>query len=289
MILLAFSLQAVAGTAAAFTINLNSDQAVVGTKAQSGSCQLAGEEAFTSDAGQTYYSSTQSYSGNNSLQMEIRQGQQGFGAFGGIINFNNCGHVGGRNLVKGEEIWIRMRMYIPSGFQWNRNGKNKFIRFRTYHNDSQGRPVSEGYNDLYLDSHDMWAPFKYIFEGAQQWYNMGQPNDWLQQGRWETVEFYLKLDNVKGSQGGNSMVRVWKNGNLIGETNARNTLKQSNSYVGALYLFTYWDNSGSHITQKLYVDDLVITTNTPSGRDANGNPYIGIGVFPPVAPTSSVQ
>ena len=252
--------QSVVNTANAFTLQMDGDSLPVGTTLVSRNYQINNHDAFTSDGSRTVISNKYAYSGNNSIEMSVVQGRTGFGMLGGIINLANCTHKGGRVLRKGDEVWVRLRIYLPPGFEYNRNGRNKFLRFRVFDANNN----SEGYNDLYLNG---WAStfYEFIFEGAQKWYKMTAPP--LVQGKWETVEFYLKLDNIKGSQGGSSMVQVWLNGNLVGETNDRRTLNTANSYVKQLNVFTYWDDAGAHKTQYLYVDDFVLTTDTPSTRD----------------------
>jgi len=100
-------------------------------------------------------------------------------------------------------------------------------------------------------------------------------------GEWNTIEYYLRLDDQKGTEGGNSMVRTWVNGELLGETNDRNTLLTPESYIESLYMFTFWDNDGAHKTQKLWVDDIIVTSETPSNTDAFGNPMIGTSAVAP--------
>ena len=243
------------------------------------SCTLRGEQVFSSDAWATKITDELSYTGEKSLQMTIKKGKSGFGSFGGIVYFPRCLPDTPR-VYKGEEIWVRLRVFVPEGFEYNRNGRNKFLRFRTYHKEN-GKEVSEGYNDLYLDATKLdninSTPFDFIFEGKQRWYKFGVPADFLEYGKWETIEYYLKLDDKIESEGGDSTVRVWKNGKLIGETKKRATLKTPDSYVSSLYLFTYWDNAGAHVTQSLYVDDIYLTTNIPQDFDKAGNRMIGLG------------
>ncbi|HED39173.1 MAG TPA: hypothetical protein ENJ13_01935 [Chromatiales bacterium] len=280
---------AITGGASAFTITIDGDDGTPGENVRSSNCQQSNEESFTSDSGGTFYTTEESYSGGKSLELNITKGSLGFGQLGGIINFPDCAHVGGKRLVKGDEIWVRLRIKFPSGFEFNQNGRNKFLRLRTFHLDGATK-VSEGYNDLYIDGPpgtELWkpggyAPFQFIFEGAQKWYRIN--SDFFTMGKWNTIEYHLRLDDKTGPEGGNSMVRVWLNGNLIGETDERRTLQRADSFIESLYLFTYWDNEGAHISQKLWIDDLKITTDTPLTKDLNGNPFIGPGDPPPCPP-----
>ncbi len=264
------------------TLEMTFDSGVSGESIQSGDCIKYGEPVFTSTAGRTFYTEAESFGIGKSAELNVVQGSNGFGTLGGVINFPSCSNfddLAGK-ITKGQEIWVSVRLKFPADFEFNQNGRNKFLRLRAFH-DVDGSPVSEGYNDLYINGPSGLGeqPFHYIFEGAQQWYFAGEPNDFFKLGYWNTIEFYLKLDNVKGSEGGESMVRVWIDGRLIGETNDRNILVYADSYISSLYFFTYWDNEGTHMDQKFWADDLTITTETPADRDQYGNPMIGVGLL----------
>lgn len=264
----------------AFTLKMSGDGGEVGQKAESGTCQIGEEAAFTGIAGDTVYTDEKAYSGSRSLKMTVQEGSTGFGSLGGAIRFTNCTHVEGRNLVKGDELWIRTRLWFPEDFEFHTEGRNKFFRFRAHHLDEFGSEKSEGYNDLYINGHPEetnFTPFHFIFEGSPEWYKMGSIDTYFDLGSWNTVEMYLKLDNLKESEGGDARVRVWFDGELIGDTGERRTLKQTDSYLKWFYLFTWWGNSGAHKTQSFYVDDLMLTTDQPMAVDSEGNRYIGLG------------
>jgi hypothetical protein len=75
-------------------------------------------------------------------------------------------------------------------------------------------------------------------------------------------------------------VQLWKDGELICEIDDLATLRTPESRADAFLLSTYW-NGGAPRTQVMYVDDIVITSRTPAGRDAHGNPMIGPAGAPP--------
>lgn len=265
-------------SAYSFTIKISGDGGEIGTKASSADCKANGEEALTGNAGLTVYTDEYSYSGDRALKLTINEGSTGFGSFGGSIDFEKCAHVGGRNLVKGDEVWIRVRLLFPSGFEFN-NGSNKFLRLRSY-NKIDGKTSSEGYNDLYIHGHpekEDLRPFWYIFEGEQRWYAVGEPRHFFEDFTWKTVEWYLKFDDKKESEGGDARVRLWVDGELIGDTGERITLKTNSSYIKYFNLFTWYGNEGSPKTQSLYVDDFFMTTDTPVSYDEQGNRFIGLG------------
>lgn len=262
----------------AFTAKISGEEGALGEKAEAKNCRALGGEAFTTNAGQSVYSNERTYSGDRSIKMTVNRGSQGFGTFGGTLQFNKCKHIGGRDLRKGDEVWLRVRMLFPEDFEFNR-GRNKFIRFRAY-NMINGKKVSEGYDDLYINGHPEqknFNPFWFIFEGEANWYTVGEREDFFEFGEWKTIELYLKFDNKKKSQGGDARVRIWVDGKLIGDTGERRTLKTPTSYVPYVNIFTWYGNEGSPKTQSLYMDDFVLTTDTPSAKDGNGNHYIGMG------------
>ena len=64
------------------------------------------------------------------------------------------------------------------------------------------------------------------------------------------------------------------------------TLNTSDAFADLFYLFSYW-NGGAPQTQTMYVDDIIVTSQTPTTKDAQGNPYIGMGeTIPPEQPGS---
>jgi hypothetical protein len=93
-------------------------------------------------------------------------------------------------------------------------------------------------------------------------------------GKWETYELYLSLDSVGKASGGQAEVRVWKNNQLLFDLTSDKTLADSSTYAESLFLFTWW-NEVAPLSQSLYVDDIIVTSDTPSNKDAAGNAFIG--------------
>ena len=190
-------------------------------------------------------------------------------------------------------MWFRVRTFMPPGFDYTAEPRLKFLRIATKHSDGSGM----GHNDIYLMPPGTNPPLYWIYEGNVGVYQrggslqFGNQSDQVLKGAWETYEFYVKFDTEpdrsankvgQGAGSGQGRVKVWKNGKLLLDHGER-TLKDANGYVGDSYIFTYW-NKGSPATQEMYVDDVVITTDVPSARDSNGNPFIGVGNFVSVAP-----
>ena len=249
----------------------------------SAGAKTVGTDAFTSTTA-AVYSTAQVYSGKYSSANSISQGEYGFGIFGGISEFPT-------KVGKGGEIWVRLRAYFPTGFDFTANPWLKFIRIHTQ--TPSGSNI--GYDDWYINISNTTNPYRFIYEGEQVWYPFASTAQAPQLGKWETYEMYVKLDTVPASQGGQAVVRMWKNGVLIGESKDRVTLANADAVSNAVYIFTYW-NGAAPKTQTMYLDDVVVQTDTPSAKDAAGNAFIGVGTAsavtssnPPSAPVLQVK
>jgi hypothetical protein len=185
---------------------------------------------------------------------------------------------------------------MPFGFNYNSTSEGAHLKFLRVHTSSASGS-NQGYNDWYINpsnrvSGDNNGTHKFIFEGEQRWSDFGTEADRPQFGVWEVYEMYLKFDNVSTDNGGQALVRVWKNGVLKGEFTNRRTLSNSDSYSDRTHIFTYW-NGGAPKTQHMWLDDVVVTSDTPDAVDSHGNPYVGAGDFralnPPISPPSFTQ
>lgn len=244
-----------------WTRTLTFENGSIGDKAQSSS-----REDFDDAAGGTYFTDEQVLSGNLAAKLTVSAGDTGFGRWGGIINFPEL-------LRKGDEIWFRVNTFFPDGFNWDSTSSGNLLKFLRVHVQTSSGD-NAGYNDWYMTPEATSIPHQFIYEGQQQWFRFGAPSDEVQRGRWETYEMYIKFDNVPVDQGGTARVRVWKDGRLLSEITGAETLNSSTDTSERAHLFTYW-NGGSPKTQHMYVDDVVVTSDTPSNRDANGNPMVG--------------
>jgi len=257
-----------------FTFDINARGTTSGVRVADSSGKINGKDVFQGDAFNTYYSDEVLFNGDNTIKMSVASGNTGFGSFGGTINLGT--YPNGAILFHGDELWIRSRIYLPAGFEYNLQGRNKFLRLRVFHEEN-GAAVSEGYNDLYIDGSDPnGSPWAFIFEGRQQWLVLGTgPGDALEIGKWHTIEMHLVLDNLKGSEGGSALVQVWFDDRLLGESSERATLKQVDSYMSFFYYFTYWDNLGAHRDTDVFIESIVMTSEKPLNVDAAGNHYLG--------------
>jgi hypothetical protein len=242
-------------------------------------------DGFDSAAGGTTYDNFRVYEGPMAARLSIREGATGFGHWGGIIDHPT-------HLRAGDEIWFRVRTFFPAGFDYYSYGEGERLKFLRIHTIDGTTHDNQGYNDIYIDRKGSSTPFRYICECEHRWTTIGEPGHIPQFDRWETYEFYVKLHPVPLSQGGQAVVRFWKNGELLAEIRDRKTLTNMNSISQRSLLFTYW-NGGSPKTQSMWVDDVIITARRPLARDALGNHFIGMGdqsiARVPEAPVLQVQ
>jgi len=224
-------------------------------------------------------STEMSSSGTGSCKMSIRKGGTGWG--GGFVPTNV--------LRQGDEVWLRFRLFIPNGFDFNAYGAGDRLKFIRMTARNPGGTV--GRLDWYWDREGTPRPHRMILERDDVWQVFGQ-NEGPVRGRWETWEMYAKFDYVAVDNGGLARVRTFKDGRLIGDMTARPTMWSDNvignsTEIVSFLIFSFWNGTAPQ-TQSLYFDDLVATDAAP-GSMCDGVPCIGVGsflqIFPPAPPT----
>ena len=232
---------------------------------------------FWDDGADSKVSNEQSISGNKSCRMAVPSGGKTWGG----------GFVSPSFLHKGDEAWIRFRLYLPLDFDYgaySAGNKLKFIRMtvRDTSNDS-----IVGRLDWYWHREGSTSKFGKILERdkctTDCWETFGGANAEQVRGVWETYEMYAKFDHVSVNDGGEGRVRVWKNGILMADLTDRPTMWPGSDEVSSMMIFSHW-NGGSPKAQHLYFEDLIATNEVPGSSDAAGNPYIGVGSYVYVAP-----
>ena len=270
-------------TASAWTTKLACQGGATGAQVAQGSATGQWTNAFTL----MKYSTTQVPTGSTqSCQLGVAGGTDGWDQWGGIYQFPS-------HLTSGSNLWIRLAMYVPAGFNYTANPWLKFIRVHT----ASPSNANMGYNDLYINpaggsvwdqtlSKQITAPFAYYYESQGDVRAVGTSANSIAAGKWETYELHYTIDTKSKNQGGVGEVKIWKNNALIADLTDQLQLADATTYVESFYLFTYW-NGNAPATQQLYVDDVTITTDTPSNKDAAGNAFIGAPVLAGSAGTSS--
>lgn len=255
-------------TSGAWVIDENFDSQAAGD-----GCPLFWADSVSVE--QRAISTDQSASGSNSCKLGINEGEFNWG---GGINLPSALHAG-------DEVWVRFRLYIPQGFDFNSYSAGNHLKFMrmTQRNDSGGT----GRLDWYWYPEGSASPYAAILEqddcSTDCWQLFGSTDNGPNRGSWETYEMHVKFDHVAVIDGGQGRVRTWKNGKLIGDLTDRPTMWGDANRITNLFIFSYW-NGGSPQTQHLYLEDLVVTNVVPGSKDSSGNPYISEGNFTYVAP-----
>ena len=190
-------------------------------------------------------------------------------------------------LIDGDQAWIRFRLFIPQGFDYNSYDAGNRLKFIRIALKSAGGVVN--YLNWYWlqEGQTEFPPYGIYMSGdactTDCWQYFGDNNAKPVRGAWETYEMYVKFGHTATIDGGQAMTRIWKNGKLIGELIDRPTMWPDSVEAVSFKIFSYW-NGGAPATQHLYFDDLVATSVVPGTKDVAGNPYIGVGDFVYVAP-----
>lgn len=192
------------------------------------------------------YDSTSRVEGAFAAKTTIAQGTSAFGSWGGVIQFP-------APLTRYDELWAQVWLYVPSNFRFDTNsGSLKFVRIRSTKADGS----LTGYLDWQIRKD---GTFRMIKEGQNVWFS-AVPSAVMPKGKWSQFIYHITFDNVPGSAGGKSRVRVWQDGVLIQDENRVKTMLAETDRQNALFLFTFW-NGGAPQTQSAWLDDIRMATN----------------------------
>lgn len=259
----------------AWVIDRDFEKGTLGQKASSDF-----SEAYSS----TIHTNEKTFSGNQAIKSTVQKDSFGYGEWGGTWQFPT-------KLGEGEEIWYRVWVFFPTGFDFSCNCTEgiKFLRTRTksasgefegswdYYLQPQGVVMATGVNNKEFYENHPW-PYEDIR-------GLGES---IRTGEWHAYEHYIKLSSVSGK----GIIRAWQDGNLIFEDTKTATLKSSTSTASLATIWTYWNNKAPK-TQSAYLDGVIITNEPPSAKDSKGNPYIGVGdvkfLSPPKPPKVALQ
>lgn len=246
-ILLVMSLFA-SGQAFAWTRSSNFESGTVGQNA-------IGASGFDYAGTATTYSSDYAVAGTKSTKMVWAQGAEGFAVDHGEYSIPT--------VSSEQSIWIRGYFYFPSGFDFTAAPVCKFIRLKL----STG-----GYISLFFNANIPSTPTvgKLVEsnDSVAHSLQMDIPNSSISTGSWHCVEMNVKLSTTA------PVFRAWLDGKLV-LNDTSNVQVLSNTTANVIYIMTNW-NGGSPKAQTQYMDEIVITTDTPSQVDSNGNPMIGL-------------
>lgn len=244
----------------AWTTDADFDSGAIDTLAQ-------GLSGFDEAGTQTLFSSTRSAAGGQSARMVWPSGSDGWAVAHGYLAYPST-------VGDGSEVWARAYFYFESPWSWDCSPVVKVLR-GVHVTTSSGDNV--GYLSVLADSN---GDILLSNEVGDRQVSTGVRFD---TDRWQSIEMYAKLSATT------PIFRIWKDGVLIDQDTSTRTLASSSDRADFAYVMTYW-NGGAPQTQTEYVDEIILTTTTPAGRDSSGNPMIGpLGSLPdptvPRAPT----
>jgi len=252
----------------AWVIIADFESGTVGAQAQSS------VDAFHTSSGDSKYVDSPVYQGSQSASVTAIIGQTGFGKWGG-------GFVFPSHLKEGDELWYRVMAYFPTGWSFSCGGCTEGVKFMRIHTASSNGS-NEGYIGTLISPYDP-NKLKIGTEVNPSHFDWPDPlGPVIERNRWHAFEIYIKFSSDKSHP--NGIYRAWVDGKMVYENTSYPSLVSDSSYSDLAYLFTYWNN-GAPKTQTAFVDEIILTNETPSRRDSNGNPYIGfISPKPPQDP-----
>ncbi len=245
-----------ASIASAWTWNANFDSGTPGTRAL-GTSGFNGLDTGTL----TVFSNVHSHSGSQACLFPWTTGTTGYNEFTGEINYPS-------SVAQGGEIWLRAYYYFDAGWSWDNAGGGyggtKILRNRTTAPWGTYNSITTNRTGRLVLSNEPGS-----YQSAN--YDM-EPSSTatFDIGRWQSIELYIKFSATPGQ----GIMRIWKDGVLLLENLIQPTLAQSSNVSTGALVMSMW-NLSTVQAQNEWVDDVVITTDTPSNRDAAGNVMIG--------------
>ncbi|VAW46233.1 hypothetical protein MNBD_GAMMA03-417 [hydrothermal vent metagenome] len=165
-----------------FTVDSNFDSGTLDTQVGDEFAANA-LNTFTDAAGHTVFSDDRAFSGTQSAQLNIQQGSDGWGVWGGRKEFPTY-------LSEGDDIWVRIRTFMPESFDYTTNFSLKFLRLATHASSGAG----EGYVDIYINN-----------DGTYKYQNEQSNTDWLR-FQSQTGEFIVGEDIVGATSGATGVI-----------------------------------------------------------------------------------
>jgi hypothetical protein len=250
--------------AAAWWISADFEGGAAGSLAQ-------GASGFDEAGSATTFSGDIARSGSQSAKLEWAYGTSGFGLTSGAFYYPDSVGVGG-------EIWMLGHYYFADPWSWDASSSDEcgcaIKTMRTHVRDASGNHM--GYTSVITNNWAVpYANCETCNGGQGLNINQGQMVG-LEAGRWYAIEMYVKFSL------GDGIVRLWIDGQLRAEQTNIDTAVSDGDVMDYGYFMGYW-NGRCGQDQVMYLDDLVITTDTPDNRDAAGNPMIGDSSGPPPA------
>lgn len=230
------------------------------------------EDLFVNKRSKDHY-----FRGNYSVKFPLIQGQENTGQH--VFNLRS-------DLYEGDELWVRIYVYPPSGFRWEANPITKVLRVAVANSIGE----QTGYHSILATKQPNYGCgsskiYGYMVTGSEmnsskspppicQNRNTSDGGGYLTPGEWHCIELYLKVSATNG------ILRAWLNGVLRNEyiyptIPAGGYIPKNRTKNWTQNHLLGWWNGGPVQTQDIYFDSMIITNTTPSKQDAEKNYMIG--------------
>jgi hypothetical protein len=217
------------------------------------------------------YDTAQARSGSTALRVRFRHGENGYGGYQNLPE----------PIGPGSTVWYRVYLYIPSttsfshgdtsgdGFGWNKflvmaeedhEPPRMYVQPRSPYMANVGDAQFYG-TGLYVNHDGLGSGYCRLMEEAYTF-----PRD-----RWFALQmaWHVATDST-------AWIRVWSDEEFLGECAGAGEVSAGYS-VQSFGIGDYW-NGGAWIqgesTSDFWMDDIVVTTETPNTTDAGGRPFI---------------
>jgi len=240
----------------AWTLTADFDSGTLGEVAR-------GPNAFTDASSETRFSNDKAHSGSQSAKMSWHTAGSTDGL--GLVDFPS-------HVSSGQELWMRGYYYFAAPWSWDtldpsEGGAVKIMRAHKV--TSAGTHI--GYNSIIQFGGELIGNCEFCAppnENLNQNRNRPPLETLSQTERWYAIEQYVKFHPTEG------VFRMWVDGILKVEVLNLDTAQSDTHSMNLAFFMSFW-NGGAPQEQLQYIDDIVITTDSPIKQDAQGNPMIG--------------
>lgn len=181
------------------------------------------------------------------------------------------GYLDHPDIYAGGEVWTRWYQWIPTDWVWSESF-NKVFRYPTVTTSDAGEGA--------LGIGDGWGG---VYYGNEPTDHRSSDFTSMTKGQWQCFEVYHKISMTA------PIVRVWRDGVLVFENTTWISLRTSTNRLTQAEFYGTINCPGISVYQSMWIDDIIITNETPSGRDVQGNPMIGTGGYVPPSDTDPPQ
>lgn len=173
----------------------------------------------------------------------------------------------------GSSCWVRIYHYFPNDFCFQNNGdgdewgQTKWLRFQ-WTNDVGPRhtfQIGNWSNSTCNTSGNMWGATRESISTGQNMAFTNKPS--ILRGQWNCLEWSVTFSTNENT----GKIRAWLNGDFVGEVTG---VTMPDTVVLDSIVFGDYINGGS-VVNTFYIDEGIITFETPDKLDSGNRPMIG--------------